>query len=392
MVRRAYRWSVPIAGLLVLLGAGIGGIASASDSGTRRYGPVLAAFVAVVGLGLLARRRWAVWAGFGVAALSAVLTVLAFASDAQADPAWMMVEFTGLLLILLLPALWWRPTGPETDAGSESTRAGEPRGLSQMLLFGLVAVPTVLVGMALLLVVAFGWMGGGFNIGAVLVLVACLALFGSGTVALRPRRRTMGLDLARLSIDGTETPAFLARYDRLGRAAGPAGVAGMAVLGVCILAETDLPRLVWVLAAVLAGLAVVGLAVLAATREWRAYVALLPSGLYVPGPRQPTFVPWSAVTSSFLLWSRTEPFVTMSVSDPAAIRTSGAGRLLLSVNRPFGGDLHFPARILVTEPEFLAHTIDVYRSCPSRRQAIGTADELHRLRTEWGRERRTATS
>jgi hypothetical protein len=257
--------------------------------------------------------------------------------------------------------------------------------LSQLLLFGLVAVPAVLVGMALLLVVAFGWMAGGVSPGAVLVLFACLALFGSGAVVLRPRRHAVGLEIARLSIDGTDTPAFLARYDRLGRAAAPAGAAGMAVLAVCLLAGADVPRLVWVPAAVLAGLAVVGLLVLAAGRDRRAYVALLPSGLHVPGPRRPTFVPWSAVTSSFLNWTRTEPFVTVSVSDPAAITTSGAGRLLQLVNRPFGGDLHFPGRILVTEPEFLVHAIDVYRSCPSRRQLIGTADELERLRTDWDR-------
>jgi hypothetical protein len=75
--------------------------------------------------------------------------------------------------------------------------------------------------------------------------------------------------------------------------------------------------------------------------------------------------------------------VAVAVSNPAAIRTSLVGRLLHAVNRGFGGDLYFPARIMVTEPEFLVHAIDVYRSSPERRQAIGTAEELERLHSEW---------
>ena len=113
----------------------------------------------------------------------------------------------------------------------------------------------------------------------------------------------------------------------------------------------------------------------------------MPSGPYVPSARRPTFVPWAAVQDGFLHRvahrGGAEPFVAVAVSDPAAIRTSRAGRLLHAANRGFGGDLYFAARIMATEPEFLVHAIDVYRSSPERRQAIGKADELERLRGEW---------
>jgi len=52
------------------------------------------------------------------------------------------------------------------------------------------------------------------------------------------------------------------------------------------------------------------------------------------------------------------------------------------LNRGFGADLYFPARILATEPEFLVHAIDLYRSSPDRRAEIGTAAERERLRSE----------
>ncbi len=39
--------------------------------------------------------------------------------------------------------------------------------------------------------------------------------------------------------------------------------------------------------------------------------------------------------------------------------------------------------VAVSVPEFLVHAIGVYRSNPDRQQAIGTVDELNRLRGEW---------
>jgi hypothetical protein len=163
-------------------------------------------------------------------------------------------------------------------------------------------------------------------------------------------------------------------------------VSGAAIIGTCALINAHQPAVIWLPAAILTALTTIGLLVLLTT-GWRSYVALVPSGLYVPGPRQPTLIPWTAVEDGYLNWTLhhggAEPFVAVSVSDPAAIKTSLAGRLLHLFNRGYGGDLQFPARLLATEPEFLVYAIHVYRSNPDRQQAIGTLNELNRLHREW---------
>ena len=78
-----------------------------------------------------------------------------------------------------------------------------------------------------------------------------------------------------------------------------------------------------------------------------------------------------------------EPYVTASVVDRAAMRTSGGGRLFWWVNRGFGADFYFPARMLVTDPDFLAYAIGAYGSRPERGRMIGMTGELDRLRSEW---------
>jgi hypothetical protein len=386
-------WSVPVAGVLVLLAASVGGIATASDPDTRQFGLPSAGLVALIGLGLLARRRWALWAGFALIPISAALTAAAF-KNTEAEAGRMMAWVTTLLLLLLLPAL---PTlrrhpnrraaaGRASGTPTQSAPLARPPTLGQRLLFGLFALPTIIVGMALFLTILLDLASGSTNPGTILVLAAILLFFGSGMVMFRPRRRAFTFDLTRLCIDRTSSQAFLARYDRLGRAAIPGALAGAASIGTCALINAHQPAVIWLPAAILTALATIGLLVLLTT-GWRSYVALVPSGLYVPGPRQPTLVPWTAVEAGYLNWTfhygGAEPFVAVSVSDPAAIRTSLAGRLLHLVNRGYGGDLQFPARLLATEPEFLVYAIDVYRSNPDRRQAIGTVDELDRLRGEW---------
>jgi hypothetical protein len=384
-------WSVPVAGVLVLLAASIGGIATASDPGTRQFGLPSAGLVALIGLGLLARRRWALWAGLTLIPISAALTAAAF-KDTDAEAGRMMVWVTGLLLLLLLPAVPTLRRHPNRRAATgrasvttERVSLAKPPTSGQRLLFGLFALPTVIVGMALFLIVLLGLASGSTSPGTILVLAAILLFFGSGMVIFRPRQRALTFDVTRLSIDGASSQAFVARYDRLGRAAIPAALTSAAIIGTCALINAHQPAVIWLSAAILTALATIGLLVLL-TSGWRSYVALVPSGLYVPGPRQPTLVPWTAVEDGYLNWvphsGGAEPFVAVSVSDPAAIKTSPAGRLLHLVNRGYGGDLQFPGRLLTTEPEFLVHAIDVYRSNPGRQQAIGTVDELNRLRGE----------
>lgn len=390
-------WTVPVAGVLVLLAASIGGIAAASDPGTRHIGLPGAGLAALIGLGLLARRRWALWAGFTLIPISAALTVAAFKADADTNDAHagrMMAWITIILLLLLLPALPTlrrRPSRRAAAGGASGTPTqpaplARPPTFGQRLLFGLFALPTVIVGMALFLIVLLGLASGSTSPGTILVLAAILLFLGSGMVMFRPRQRVLTFDLARLSIGGASSQAFLARYDRLGRAAAPAALVSAAIIGTCALINAHRPAAIWLPAAILTALATIGLLVLLTT-GWRSYVALAPSGLYVPGPRQPTLVPWAAVQDGNLNWTfhygGAEPFVAVSVSDPAAIKTSPVGRLLQLVNRGYGGDLQFPARLLATEPEFLVYAIDVYRSNPDRQQAIGTVDELDRLRGEW---------
>jgi hypothetical protein len=389
-------WTVPVAGVLVLLAASMGGIVTASDPGTRQFGLPSAGLAALIGLGLLARRRWALWAGFTLIPISAALTVAAF-NDTDAEAGRMMAWATIILLLLLLPALPTlrrRPSrraaaGRASGTPTQPAPLARPPTLGQRLLFGLFALPTVIVGMALFLIVLLGLASGSTSPGTILVLAAILLFLGSGMVMFRPRQRVLTFDLTRLSINGASSQGFLARYDRLGRAAVPAGLTGAAIIGTCALINGHRPAVIWLPVAILTALATIGLLVLLTT-GWRSYVALVPSGLCVPGPRQPTLVPWAAVEDGHLNWTfhygGAEPFVAVSVSDPAAVKTSPVGRLLQLVNRGYGGDLQFPARLLATEPEFLVYAIDVYRSNPDRQQAIGTVDELDRLRGEWIRQ------
>jgi hypothetical protein len=384
--------------VLVLLAASIGGIVSASDPGTRQLGLPSAGVLALIGLGLLARRRWALWAGFALIPIGAALTAAAF-RDTDAEAGRMMAWVTVLLSLFLLPALptlWRHPRGHVAGGEASGTptrpaRLASPASFGQRLLFVLFAVPTIIVAMALFLVALLALASGSTSLGAILVLAAILLFLGSGMVMFRPRRRALGFDITRLSIDGASSQAFLARYDRLGRAAIPAALTSAAIIGTCALVNAHQPRVIWLSAAIITALAAICLPVLLST-GWRSYVALVPSGLYVPGPRQPTFVPWTAVRDGCLTHTfhagGAEPFVAVSVSDPAAVRTSPAGRLVRLLNRAYGGDLQFPARLLATDPEFLVHAIGVYRSNPDRQQAIGTVDEVNRLREEWtGNER-----
>jgi hypothetical protein len=377
---RRYPWTAPVAGVLLLLAGAIVGISAAADADATMYGLALAATYVVVGLGLLARRRWAVLAGLGLSAINVGLTVLAFSTG---PAGWLTAEFTVLLLLLLLPALWRRRSPPPRQRAGRTDRWN---GRRQRLLFWLAAVPTVLIGMAFFLVVPFGWLAGGVDPVAALVVLGCLAFFGSVTALLRPRPRTVGFDVARLSIGDEPTPAFLARYDRVGRAMVPVGAAGvLAVLSVWLLAAENLQIAVRLPGAVLAGLVALAALALPAT-GWRSYVALLPSGLHVPGLRHATFAPWRAIGDSSVEWiphrAGAEPYVTVSV-DPAAMRTSGGGRLLWWLHRGFGADLYFPARMLVTDPDFLAYAIGAYGARPERGRMIGMTEELDRLRSEW---------
>ena len=378
---RRYPWTVPVAGVLLLLAGAIVGISAAADDEAGIYGLALAATYVVVGLGLLARRPWAVLAGLGLSAINVALTVLAFTTG---PAGWLTAEFTVLLLLLLLPALWRRRSPPPRgSAGRTDTWTG-PR---ERLLFWVAAAPTVLLGMAFFLVAPFGWLSGGVDPVAALVVVGCLAFFGSVAVLLRPRSRVVDLDVARLSIGDEPTPAFLARYDRVGRTMVPVGIAGgLATVSVWLLAAENLPVAVRLPGAVLAGLVALGALVLPAT-GWRSYIALLSSGLHVPGLRHATFAPWTAIAGSSVEWlphrGGAEPYVTVSVVDPAAISTSGGGRLLWRLNRGFGADLYFPARMLITDPDFLAYAIGAYGSRPERGRMIGMTEELDRIRSEW---------
>lgn len=395
-------WTVPVAGVLVLLPAAITGIIAASDPGGRWIEVPSAVLVGLVGLGLLARRRWAVWAGLALVPLSLPLTVAAFTvNDAAGDDGGglgvMMAAATVILLILLLPAVpalrrRTRPgtvadqaNGPAADAGPRAARR-----VGQRLLFGLFAVPAVIVGMAVFLMVLLPLASRSFRSGGTLITIFMLAivllLVATPMVLLRPRRRLVTFDLTQVSIDGLRGPAFLARYDRLGRAFVSAGPFCAAAIGTWTLIETGQSTALWLTATVLTGLVGIAMLTLLAT-GWRSYVALVPSGLHVPGPSQPTFIPWSAVEGSNLNivphLGGTEVFVAVSVSNQAAVNSSAAGDLMRLVNRSYGGDLQFPARLLLTEPRFLVHAIDVYRSNPDRRQDIGTIGELDRLRLEW---------
>jgi hypothetical protein len=238
--------------VLVLLAASVGGVATASDPGTRQFGLPSAGLVALVGLGLLARRRWALWAGFTLVPISAALAAAAF-NDAGAEAGRMVAWVTVLLLLLLLPAvpsLRRHPTRPAAGgrAGGTPTQPAPlatPPTLGHRLLFGLFALPTVIVGMALFLIVLLGLASGSTSPGTILVLAAILLVFGSGTVIFRPRRRAPTFALGRLSIDGASSQAFLARYDRLGRAAVPAALTGAATIGTCALINAHQPTVIW---------------------------------------------------------------------------------------------------------------------------------------------------
>jgi hypothetical protein len=53
---------------------------------TRLLGLPGAGLAAVIGLGLLVRLRWAIWAGFGLVAVGAVLTAVSLRRAPDAGP------------------------------------------------------------------------------------------------------------------------------------------------------------------------------------------------------------------------------------------------------------------------------------------------------------------
>lgn len=67
-------------------------------------------------------------------------------------------------------------------------------------------MPTLVVAMALVVV---GLTSGLRDIGALLVLATLLLFFGGAAVLMRPRRRILDFDIARLPVDGSATDAFL---------------------------------------------------------------------------------------------------------------------------------------------------------------------------------------
>ncbi|HEX5997723.1 MAG TPA: hypothetical protein VFY84_21495, partial [Jiangellales bacterium] len=176
-------WTVPIAGVLVLLPAAITGIIAASDPGGRWIEVPSAVLVGLLGLGLLARRRWAVWAGFALVPLSIPLTVAAFTvNDAGGDDGnglgVMMAGATVILLVLLLPAVpaLRRRTalGTMADQAEGTATDPEPRAagrLGQRVLFGLFAVPTVIIGMVAFLMVLLPLASRSFRSGATLITI-----------------------------------------------------------------------------------------------------------------------------------------------------------------------------------------------------------------------------
>jgi MYXO-CTERM domain-containing protein len=100
----------------VLQPAAITGIIAASDPGDRRIEVPSAVVVGLLGLGLLARRRRAVWAGFALIPLSIPLTVAAFSNDAAGDGAdelgVMMAGATVILCPRCLPYVASRALAP----------------------------------------------------------------------------------------------------------------------------------------------------------------------------------------------------------------------------------------------------------------------------------------
>jgi hypothetical protein len=104
-------------------------------------------------------------------------------------------------------------------------------------------------------------------------------------------------------------------------------------------------------------------------------------GLHTISPAGRIFVPWRAVGGVGETAVHGNRFLTVSVTEPAAMEMGTPQRLIHAAERSMGHDLSFAVRAITVEPGELATAIERYRTEPEARTAIGSERELDVIRS-----------
>lgn len=244
-----------------------------------------------------------------------------------------------------------------------------------MLLFTAVGIFMLVGGegeeqwLGLLLVLFFGVGGSAY---------AFMPLLGRGTDPVHVGRvQHRGRDQAALVFPLVRSRLLLTTVACLGFAGAGAIMAVMAEAFVDPGEDPGWPRFIGVSCAVLgAGGALAGI------RNGvfgRTYLALTSDGILFHSPVGSSYVPWDDVTEAGLFEMSHNMFLGISVSDPAAVETSGP-RWLHQANRGLSGwDLSFATSTIAVDPAVLEETVRHYLQHPEARRELGTPVSEARL-------------
>lgn len=200
-------------------------------------------------------------------------------------------------------------------------------------------------------------------------------------------RRTDPVHVGRVAHTGGDHPALvfpLVRSRLLLATVACLGFAGAGVI-MAVMAETfadpgedpGSPRFIGLACAVLGGGA--ALAGLRGGAFGASYLALTPDGVLFHSPLGSSYVRWDAVSEAGLFEMSHNSFLGISVSDPAAVETSGP-RWLQHANRSVSGwDVSFATSTLAVDPSVLEATLRHYLRHPDARRELGTPASEARL-------------
>lgn len=124
----------------------------------------------------------------------------------------------------------------------------------------------------------------------------------------------------------------------------------------------------------------------------RPSVSITRSGIQIDVGGNRTFVPWEIVADvrAFEIGAHTgggratEPLIGIDVSERERVEAPAWARLLMPLNRRFGGDISIAVRTLDVDPALLYWTLRRYVADPPARAAIGTSASIEMAQTSRG--------
>jgi hypothetical protein len=124
----------------------------------------------------------------------------------------------------------------------------------------------------------------------------------------------------------------------------------------------------------------------------RPSVSITRSGIQIDAGGNRTFVPWEIVADvrAFEIGAHTgggratEPLIGIDVSARERVEAPAWARLLMPLNRRFGGDISIAVRTLDVDPSLLYWTLRRYFADPPARAAIGTSESIEMAQTSRG--------